>query len=243
MKRTLGLGLVGVLCLFGCAANDEALADRDRKLQERASENESLSRQNADLKSTNLVMQSEIESKNRELTVRETPPLPPPPPPLAHTEPVNVGTKSSHAHGKSVRIDVSDQDVFVDSRNDGSVLVRISGGAAFNPGSTTLTKRGKDALKKVADQLKSSKGSSIRIEGHTDTTPLTGKNKETYGTNQNLSIARALAVQDYLVTTCKVSKSQVEETVGLGDAKPIDASNSKTAHAKNRRIDIIVRGA
>ena len=78
-----------------------------------------------------------------------------------------------------------DQDVMVDGRPDGSALVRISGGAAFNPGSATLTKRGKDALKKIGDELKQSKG-SVRIEGHTDCTPLTGKNKETYGTNQNL---------------------------------------------------------
>jgi flagellar motor protein MotB len=235
------MGLAGVLLLAGCASNDEALADRDRKLQERASENDSLMRQNADLKSTNLVMQSEIEAKNRELTAKEAAP-----PPLAktagHAEPVNAGLKSSHPVVKPVKVDVSDQDVLVDSRDDGSVLVRISGGAAFNPGSATLTKRGKDALKKVADQIKQSKG-SIRIEGHTDATPLTGKNKDTYGTNQNLSIARALAVQDYLVTTCKVPKTQVEETVGLGDAKPVDPSNTKAAHAKNRRIDIIVRGA
>jgi flagellar motor protein MotB len=237
MKRLTALGLVGAVLLAGCASNDEALADRDRKIQERATENESLARQNADLKSTNLVMQSEIEAKNRELTVKETAP-----PPLAKAaEPMNAGMTSSHAV-KAAKIDVSDQDVIVDSRQDGSTLVRISGGAAFNPGSATLTKRGKDALKKIADQLKSSKN-TIRIEGHTDATPLTGKNKETYGTNQNLSIARALAVQDYLVSTCKVPKSQVEETVGLGDAKPVDPSNTKVAHNKNRRIDIIVRGA
>jgi flagellar motor protein MotB len=243
MKRFAGYGLVGVLLIAGgCASNDEAIADKDRKIQERAQENDSLARQNADLKSTNLVMQSEIEAKNRELTTKEAAPPPLAKAPAPQAEPMNVGMKSGHAVVKPVKLDVSDQDVFVDSRADGSTLVRISGGAAFNPGSATLTKRGKDALKKIGDQLKSSKG-SIRIEGHTDATPLTGKNKETYGTNQNLSIARALAVQDYLVTSCKVPKSQVEETVGLGDAKPVDPANSKTAHAKNRRIDIIVRGA
>jgi flagellar motor protein MotB len=229
-----------VLLLAGCASSDEALADRDRKLQERAQENDSLARQNADLKSTNLVMQSEIEAKNRELTQRDAAPA------LAKStapaEAVNASMKSTAPVAKAIKVDVSDQDVMVDSRTDGSVLVRISGGAAFNPGSATLTKRGKDALKKVADQLKSTKA-SVRIEGHTDATPLTGKNKETYGSNQNLSIARALAVQDYLVTTCKVPKHQVEETIGLGESKPVDPSNTKAAHAKNRRIDIIVRGA
>jgi flagellar motor protein MotB len=238
--KQLVLGLAGVVFLAGCASNDEGLASRDRKLQERSAEVESLSRQNADLKSTNLVMQSEIEAKNRELTAREAAP-----PPLAkavRSEPTNVGAKSSHPVVKAVKVDVSDQDVIVDARDDGSVLVRVAGTAAFDPGSATLSKRGKDALKKVGDQIKASKG-SVRIEGHTDATPLTGKNKETYGTNQNLSIARALAVEDYLVNTCKVPKTQIDETIGLGDKKPVDPSNSKSAHAKNRRIDIIVRGA
>jgi flagellar motor protein MotB len=240
MKRLTGLALVAVLFGAGCASNDEALASKDRKLQERATENESLMRQNADLKSTNLVMQTEIEAKNRELTAKESAP-----PALAKNaamaEPKNAGMKSAPMV-KPIKMDVADEDVMVDGRPDGSALVRISGNAAFNPGSATLTKRGKDALKKIGDELKQSKG-SIRIEGHTDSTPLTGKNKETYGTNQNLSIARALAVQDYLVNTCKVPKSQIEETVGLGDAKPLDPAKNKAAYAKNRRIDIIVRGA
>ena len=46
MKRLTALAVVGGLVLAGCASNDEALACRDRKLQERACENESLMRQN-----------------------------------------------------------------------------------------------------------------------------------------------------------------------------------------------------
>jgi flagellar motor protein MotB len=238
MKRLTISGLVALLCLGACASNDEALADKDRKLQERATENESLARQNADLKSTNLVMQSEIEAKNRELTTKDAAP-----PPLAKSmpEPKNAGTKSSSPVVKPVKLDVADEDVTVDARPDGSALVRIAGGATFNPGSATLTKRGKDALKKVGDELRQSKG-SIRIEGHTDSTPLTGKNKETYGSNENLSIARALAVKDYLVKDCKVAPTQIEETLGMGDRKPVDPAKNKAAYAKNRRIDIIVRG-
>jgi flagellar motor protein MotB len=186
-------------------------------------------------------MQTEIEAKNKELTVKDCPP-----PPLmkpAPAEPVVASAKSHGAHAcKPCEMKITDQDVNVESRPDGSMLVRVAGGATFAPGSATLTKRGKEALKKIGDELKHSKG-SIRIEGHTDATPLTGKNKETYGNNRNLSIARALAVEDYLVKDCKVSKSQIEEAVGLGDAKPLDAAKNKAAYAKNRRIDIIVKGA
>src|SRR5262245_2112637 len=113
MNRLTFGGLVAVLCLSGCASSDEALADKDRKIQERATENESLARQNADLKSTNLVMQSEIEAKNRELTVKETAP-----PPLAKPapEPRTAGAKSSHPVVKPVNMNVSDQDVSVEAR-------------------------------------------------------------------------------------------------------------------------------
>jgi flagellar motor protein MotB len=243
MKRLTGFGLVGLLFLASCASSDEAIAEKDRKLQERAGENESLARQNADLKSTNLVMQTEIEAKNKELTAKDTMPPPPCAKPAA-MEPTNVGTKShvAHAAPKSMKVEVTDQDVHCDTRPDGSCLVRIAGGATFASGSATLTKRGKEALKKIGDELKHTKG-SIRIEGHTDATPLTGKNKETYGNNRNLSIARALAVEDFLVKDCKVPKTQIEETVGLGDAKPVDSAKNKAAYAKNRRIDIIVKGA
>jgi flagellar motor protein MotB len=241
MKLLTGFGLVGLLFLAGCASSDEALAEKDRKLQERAQENESLARQNADLKSTNLVMQTEIEAKNRELTAKDSQPLTPAKP---VAEPMNVGMKSKGAPPapKASKLAVTDEDVNVDTRDDGSCLVRVAGGATFAPGSATLTKRGKEALRKIGDELKHSKG-TVRIEGHTDATPLTGKNKETYGNNKNLSIARALAVEDFLIKECKVPKHQIEETVGLGDTKPVDAAKNKAAYAKNRRIDIIVRGA
>src|SRR5688572_12907480 len=102
MKRLTGYGLAGVLLLAGCASNDEALADRDRKIQERACENDSLARQNADLKSTNLVMQSEIEAKNRELTAIEAAP-----PPMVKMEPVNAGPNASHPVVKPVKLAVT----------------------------------------------------------------------------------------------------------------------------------------
>jgi flagellar motor protein MotB len=77
---------------------------------------------------------------------------------------MNVAMKSSHpthASVKAVKMDVADPDVKVDSRPDGSVLVRVAGTAAFDAGSAKLTKRGKEALKKVGDELKQPIGGAI----------------------------------------------------------------------------------
>ncbi len=246
MLRAMLFGLVGLVSLIsvGCASDDEALAEKDRLIQEKAQENEGLQRQNADLKSTSLVMQRELDEKNRQLSA---PPVQQPSGGTAlekpaQKEPSNAGAKDPKepaAKHSASKVAIKDEDVDVSTRSDGATVVRIAGSATFAPGSATLTKRGQDALKKIASELKSEHG-EIRIEGHTDSTPLTGKNKETYGTNQHLSIARALAVQEYLVNTCKMPKSRISEVVGLGDTKPLDKANTKAAHAKNRRIDIIV---
>ena len=42
--------------------------------------------------------------------------------------------KSAHPMVKPIKMEVSDPDVMVDGRPDGSALVRISGGAVFNRG-------------------------------------------------------------------------------------------------------------
>ncbi len=233
----------------GCASDDEALAEKDRLIQEKSSENEGLARQNSDLKSTSVVMQRELDEKNRQLAIAQAQAQPTNAPALGsvHTEPktskdatpVASHEKGESNKGRAAKVSIKDEDVDVIARGDGATLIRMSGGAGFDAGSATLTKRGKDALKKIADELKDTTG-EIRIEGHTDATPLTGKNKERFGTNQHLSIARALAVQEYLVTNCKFPKSRIGEVVGLGETKPLDKANTKAAHAKNRRVDIIL---
>jgi len=108
----------------------------------------------------------------------------------------------------------------------------------FGSGKATLTATGEDALKKVAARLKSEFGTEAKfyVEGHTDTDPIV---KSTFESNRALSVARAMAVLNYLVTACKVSDDRFV-VVGHGQYQPLQVGTTNDAKAKNRRVEVVV---
>ena len=123
-------------------------------------------------------------------------------------------------------------------KDDGDVLLRLGGMAMFQTARDELTKDGKSTLNKVAAYLKKEPTILISVEGHTDATPL-GKTKKIWGTNLALSLARAMAVHDYLKSQHKISSSRMR-VVGYGEHRPIAPGKSKAANAKNRRVEIVL---
>ncbi len=91
---------------------------------------------------------------------------------------------------------------------------------------TTLNNLGKALENKLANF-------AFRIEGHTDSV-----GSDVY--NQSLSERRAKSVKTYLVDNFNVNVSQLE-TVGRGEAEPINPS--KPAAAENRRVKIVTLGS
>ncbi|MDA1195047.1 MAG: OmpA family protein [Planctomycetota bacterium] len=79
------------------------------------------------------------------------------------------------------------------------------------------------------------KSSLVRVEGHTDSDPLV-KTKPIWGTNENLSNARAKAVAALLANAGVGDVS----TAGLGASRPLALGNSKQAKARNRRVEIFI---
>ena len=75
----------------------------------------------------------------------------------------------------------------------------------------------------------------MRVEGHTDSDPLV-KTKPIWGTNENLSNARAKAVAALLANAGVGDVS----TAGLGASRPLALGNSKQAKARNRRVEIFI---
>lgn len=111
-----------------------------------------------------------------------------------------------------------------------SEVLHLAGDVAFPSGSVNLTPAAKKELDTLAKKLKSTyAGRSIRVEGHTDSTPI---KKSKYGTNEALSQARAEAVRSYLASK-GVSSNRIE-AVGYGSAKP------KATPAASRRVDVVV---
>lgn len=122
-------------------------------------------------------------------------------------------------------------------QRDGNFVISVPTEITFASGKADLTKSGKDALRAVARTLAADYGSGeYWIEGHTDDDPI---KKSKWGSNRELSVARAMAVLHFLVEECGVSDEQCV-VAGHGQYEPVAANDSKTSKAKNRRVEIVV---
>jgi flagellar motor protein MotB len=111
---------------------------------------------------------------------------------------------------------------------------RIPGGIrlkdlTFRSGSAELTSVGKAALDSVAEQIRKMGPGTLRVEGHTDTDPISHSKN---ASNWELSGKRAAAVVDYLVKKGAVDPHSAF-LQGFGEYKPIGSEKSR-----NRRVDI-----
>jgi chemotaxis protein MotB len=106
---------------------------------------------------------------------------------------------------------------------------RVAGGVLFAPGRNDLTEQGRNTLRELTGSLS---GRRLRVEGHTDDTPI---EHSQWGTNLRLSAERALIVADFLV------KSGIPaENVGIGEHRPAVVGKDAPARSKNRRVEILM---
>jgi chemotaxis protein MotB len=102
----------------------------------------------------------------------------------------------------------------------------------FNLGQTKWKKENDVELEKAADLIKSNPNAWVRIEGHTDNTPVI---KSGHLNNWGLSQARANSVKDHLVKKLGVPAEAIKESIGIAFYKPMGAKNST-----NRRTEVYV---
>jgi chemotaxis protein MotB len=112
----------------------------------------------------------------------------------------------------------------------------------FEPASADLNDEGKAQIARVAAIL--SEVSSeippeidwvIRVDGHTDKTPLSGSGA--YRDNWELSQARALSVVRYMSEVLGFDPSRLV-AAGFGEYQPVAEGDSPEALAQNRRIEL-----
>lgn len=115
----------------------------------------------------------------------------------------------------------------------GSAL-RLSLDAAvlFDSGSAVLKPAADATLARAAEAI-ATRGGRVRIEGHTDA-------EGDAPTNQRLSEQRAAAVRDAL-TARGVDPARLD-VVGHGESRPVAPNDSAEGRARNRRVELIVRG-
>src|SRR3990172_5761842 len=207
-----GRGIVRGLCLFGILGI-VAVGTGCGELKKLRQENQHLNEQLSGLQQENAELSSKASRNENELNRLEN-----------SRRDLEAKLKGT---GATVRI------------KNGAVSVLLPGAVLFDPGQTTLRPQSKATLKKIAGVLKTAaSGEIVRIEGHTDSDPIS-KQKDKYKSNWELSAARSAAVLHYMVEECGVSPTRVY-IAGFGQFQPMADNKSKTGKARNRRVEFVI---
>jgi chemotaxis protein MotB len=119
------------------------------------------------------------------------------------------------------------------------VVISLKDSILFAAGSADLSPSAKKTLDHLTQQLNAAlAGASrpIRVEGHTDNTPITTMQ---YPSNWELSTARATNIVRYLIAGHHFRPDQLS-AAGYGEFRPMQNNSSIEGKQKNRRVDIVV---
>ena len=123
---------------------------------------------------------------------------------------------------------------------DGAKLIlTVANSILFQPGRSVLRPEAQRALREVANVLNNDyHQNQIRIEGHTDSDKIR-KSKNRYKDNWELSMARSLAVHEFLREKCGVPTSRMY-AAGYAYTRPVAPNDTESGKARNRRVDIVI---
>ena len=113
------------------------------------------------------------------------------------------------------------------------VQISLNGALLFESGDVAIKQDMKPLISKVGNILKRYNDHMIKIEGHTDNVPISGK----YDNNMLLSTARANTVFEYLVVQNNMDPKMIE-TSGRGEYDPVASNRTSKGRAQNRRVEI-----
>ena len=106
----------------------------------------------------------------------------------------------------------------------------------FRSGSAQIRPEMLPVLKQIAEFIRVS-SYQVYIDGHTDAVPI---HTQSYRSNEDLSIARAYNIMEYLVRSSGVSPDTIAIT-GYGPLRPVAPNTTAQGRAKNRRVEIIFK--
>ncbi|OGQ93174.1 MAG: hypothetical protein A2284_05510 [Deltaproteobacteria bacterium RIFOXYA12_FULL_61_11] len=129
------------------------------------------------------------------------------------------------------------QNVQIIKKRAGFVL-RMDANLVFKPGGDELRSESFKILDALINFFEAFPF-DIRIEGHTDDTPLRSAR---FDSNWDLSVARAITVARYILERSNMPKEKIA-VAGYGEARPIAPNDTPENRAKNRRVDIVLATA
>ena len=126
-------------------------------------------------------------------------------------------------------------EIGVDARG---LVVSIREAGSFASGSAELSDGARALLAEIAGPL-SEMPHPVRIEGHTDDTPI---RTSRFRSNWELSTARATQVIAYLQNDLGLAAGRLS-AAGYGEFHPRVANGSPSARSQNRRVDLVILNA
>ena len=116
--------------------------------------------------------------------------------------------------------------------DDDELKVTVGNEILFDYNSTALRSASRSALQEMAGVFQKYPDTTIRVEGHADST-----GSASY--NQRLSERRAFSVSSYL-ENLGVRNSRID-AIGYGESQPRTSNNSASGRQQNRRVEIHIR--
>lgn len=114
------------------------------------------------------------------------------------------------------------------------VIISLSEAGFFAAGEAEMNSDSGSAVAAIAEALRESAG-SIRVEGHTDSTPISTAR---FPSNWELSTARAANVLSRLVAH-GVQQERLS-AAGFAGFRPVQDNSTAEGRAQNRRVDIVL---
>lgn len=119
----------------------------------------------------------------------------------------------------------------------GKVKIIMENDMLFNSASWQITTEGQEAITALGEVLAKNPDMSIRIEGHTDDQPFSGRGNIT--NNWDLSLKRATTIVEILRANEAIDPKNLT-AAGKGEYDPITSNDTAEGRAKNRRIEIVL---
>jgi len=122
---------------------------------------------------------------------------------------------------------------------DSLTVITLGEASIFGSGLSDLSEEGVKTINQIAEVFAQYPDYHIRVEGHTDSVPLSDELKARYPSNWELSAARASSVIRYMIYGLKMAPERLS-TTGYAHYRPVADNETKEGRSQNRRIRVVV---
>ena len=142
-----------------------------------------------------------------------------------------VWNKRMEDQQKQIQQQTQGTGVEVTRTADNRLQINIPGDIAFDSGQAVIRPNFRSALDNFAQSLQQNPSTTVTIVGHTDSTG-------SPAVNEPLSLQRADATRDYLVTRgVAANRFNID---GRGAREPVASNDTDAGRARNRRVEIFL---